>query len=220
MRIAALMLWGLLALGPAVPAAGQDRVSLAQFLGAYLTDDDFHPFVGDGTAPLDPGVGSGAILGARLSVEVSPAWSAEATYGYTAFDVQGTVRTVLEPEGVRRKLLEERLHLYDATVRRSFGDPGGFQPFVVLGVGAVSAIQKFPGENLEPAPPFWSSPFVRERSETRLRWILGGGVTRVVGDRLSLRVDSRAHLRSCEDLCADDGTLTDLELSGGLQMRL
>lgn len=213
------------------PVAAQSRVTVTPFIGALLTDGDFDALPSE-FPDLEVPVGlvddlpdlhtvrevrDGVFLGVRLNVDLDDRWSVEASYGHAGFDVRVRSRITLieEPTTVHTfEVTETRLHLWEASLQRRFGDRA-VRPFVAVGFGGATSRTRFADPDLAALLEFEGFG-----TSTSLVGVLGGGLVWTAGPRVSVRGDVRDHVHDCGDTCPRGGTLHDVEVSTGIEVTL
>lgn len=185
-----------------VSAIAQEGAYVNPYVGFFAFDESSFE---EAFENLD--VEESPIVGARLGW-ASGTWGVEAAYGRAAFDARGIVEGDIVTER------ETTIHLVYAAL--TWGFPlGPVEPFVAGGLGAA----RYAPENHEGSTDVVAS--------------FGGGLRVGLGERLSLRVDARDHVDVCDapdfdegegsdevGACFDDETLHNIELSGGVEIRL
>lgn len=184
------------------PAAAQGGAYVNPYVGYYGFDESSFE---DALENLD--VEESPIVGVRLGWKRG-SWGIEAAYGRAAFEADFTI------EGDIRDRRDTTIHLLYAAL--TWGLPlGPVEPFVAGGLGAA----KYAPDGHDGSTDVVAS--------------FGGGVRVGFGDRFALRVDAKDHVDLCEapdfsagggtdevGACWDDETLHNIELSGGVEIRL
>lgn len=179
--------------------AAQGDVYVNPYIGYYAFDESSFEDAFD-RADIE----ESPILGARLGWSIG-GWAIEAAYGRSSFEAETLSDDILDRE-------ETTIHLFYAATIWSL-PIGPVEPFLSGGAGAVTY-----------------SPDDRDGA-TDFLMNFGGGVRVAVGDRFRIRVDAKDHVDICEapdfeegendaGACFDDATLHNIELSGGVEIRL
>jgi hypothetical protein len=214
----------LVALGLAIASPSwAQRWAIEPYLGAYLADDGtFDDEVPDpeGFPPFssDVEIGPGPFFGLRTVLRLSPAWSVEGTYGYAAYESHMTVAfsTVQEPETIIRETFdfaEHDDHVYYGVARLALLPGRRVDPFLVIGAGGIRTTMQLAFLGAFPEDAIAVNDFLL---------VAGGGLSWGIGSRARIRSNLRDLVRFCSqgEGCVRDEALHNLEISGGVEVRL
>lgn len=195
----------------------QAQVAVEPYLGVYWFDDNALDF------PFqEVEFGAGPILGARVLYPLGEHWWIGGGYGYASYNVTFRIPTVIEPEGLVVEG-DASEHLYYGTLEYAPLPP---DPVGVHFLGELGGATYTPEDG---------------ESTRDLLAGFGAGLDLRAGERGTIRLDLRDHLRFCSQgafavplgrvagsqaskadvggLCEEDQILHNLELSAGLRVR-
>jgi hypothetical protein len=193
----------------APPVCAQDRVTINPYVGAHFADEDRFLLSGSGASESE--VDDGPVVGLRVGIPFRGPWTAELTYGWTSFEVRHRVATIEEPEGVIARETYE-VHFVEAGILWTALSDRLLSPVATLaaGIAHVDFEAEFGGQEL---------PGLGQ-DDAEVAIVAGGGVVWRAAERVGIRVEVRDHVRFCSDICGEDATLHEMEISGGATISL
>jgi opacity protein-like surface antigen len=192
----------------ASPAEAQGRITISPYAGAHFSDED--RFLLSESGAFESEVDDGPVVGLRIGIPIHELWRAELTYGWTSFEVENLVGTIEDPDGVLARETYD-VHFVEAGIRWTALPDRQVHPFATLaaGIARVSFSAELLGMDLG-----------IDHSDSEAAIAAGGGIVWQAVERVGIRLDARDHVRFCSDICGEDATLHEIELSAGATIGL
>jgi hypothetical protein len=120
------------------------------------------------------------------------------------------VGTIEDPDGVLARE-SYNVHFVEAGILWTALPGRQVHPFATLaaGIARVGFEAEFAGIDLG-----------ADQSDSEAAIAAGGGIVWQVAERVGMRLDIRDHIRFCSDICVEDATLHEVELSVGATIGL
>jgi hypothetical protein len=192
----------------APPAEAQGRITISPYAGAHFSDED--RFLLSESGAFESEVDDGPVVGLRIGIPIHGLWTAELTYGWTSFEVEHLVGTIEDPDGVLARETYD-VHFVEAGILWTALPDRQVHPFATLaaGIARVGFGAEFAGIDLG-----------MDQSDSEPAIAAGGGIVWQTAERVGIRLDIRDHVRFCSDICGEDTTLHEVELSVGATIGL